>query len=114
LQVTAPAHCTLAYNRSKGSKAQLAYDYQQALRVAAVYRVSSRDSGKTAVDAALGEVMVTCEKIWWLIKHGQKWLKPEQRSAGIMVSLATLLHYFCRISWDLGQQAHRSSFACAT
>ncbi|DBB05797.1 TPA: hypothetical protein ACH3X3_009810 [Trebouxia sp. C0006] len=51
----------------------------------AICRVSSRDSGKTAVDAALGEVMVTCEKIWWLIKHGQKWLKPEQRSAGIMM-----------------------------
>ena len=49
------------------------------------YRVSSRDSGKTAVDAALGEVMVTCEKIWWLVKNGQKWLKPEYRSAGIMV-----------------------------
>lgn len=51
----------------------------------AAYRVSSRDSGKTAVDAALGEVMVTCEKIWWLLKNGQKWLKPEYRSAGIMV-----------------------------
>jgi len=96
LQVTAPAHCTLAYNRSKGSKAQLAYDYQQALRVAAVYRVSSRDSGKTAVDAALGEVMVTCEKMWWLVKHGQRWLKPEHRSAGIMVSLMTLLQCFSR------------------
>ena len=57
--------------------------------MAAVYRVSSRDSGKTAVDAALGEVMVTCEKIWWLVKHGQKWLKPEHRSAGIMVSITS-------------------------
>ena len=38
------------------------------------------------VDAAMGEVMVTCEKIWWLIKHGQGWLKPEQRAPGIMVS----------------------------
>jgi len=93
LQVTALAHCTMAYNRRTSSQARLAYDYQQVLRVAAVYRVSSRDSGKTAVDAALGEVMVTCEKIWWLIKHGQKWLKPEQRSAGIMVSLTTLLLY---------------------
>ena len=93
MQVTALAHCAIAPFISKGSTAWLAYDYQQALRVAAVYRVSSRDSGKTAVDAALGEVMVTCEKIWWLIKHGQKWLKPEQRSAGIMVSLTTLLLY---------------------
>lgn len=29
--------------------------------------------------------MVTCEKIWWLIKHGRRWLKPEYRSAGIMM-----------------------------
>ena len=61
---------------------------EQALRVAAVYRVSSRDSGKTAVDAALGEVMVTCEKIWWLLKYGQRWLKPETRAPGIMVPLS--------------------------
>ncbi len=96
MQVTALAHCTIAYNRRTSNTAKPAYSYQQALRVAAVYRVSSRDSGKTAVDAALGEVMVTCEKIWWLIKHGQRWLKPEHRAAGIMVSLTTLLHYFCR------------------
>ena len=59
----------------------------------AAYRVSSRDSGKTAVDAALGEVMVTCEKIWWLLKNGQKWLKPEYRSAGIMVLFRHLIHH---------------------
>ena len=104
----------MAYSRRTRSQARLAYGYQQALRVAAVYRVSSRDSGKTAVDAALGEVMVTCEKIWWLIKHGQKWLKPEHLSAGIMVSLMTLLHCFCTNSWDLGKQAHDSSFTCIT
>ncbi len=72
-----------------------AHEYQQALRVAAVYRVSSRDSGKTAVDAVLGEVMVTCEKIWWLVKHGQKWLKPEYRSAGIMVSILLPISLSC-------------------
>jgi hypothetical protein len=96
LQVTALAWGTLIYNRSISSNACLVLKYPQALRVAAVYRVSSRDSGKTAVDAALGEVMVTCEKMWWLVKHGQRWLKPEHRSAGIMVSLMTLLHCFSR------------------
>ena len=50
-------------------------------------RVSSRDSGKTAVDAAFGEVMVTCEKIWWLLRQGERWLQPEKRGAGIMVRL---------------------------
>ena len=68
---------------------------EQSLRVYAAYRVSSRDSGKTAVDAALGEVMVTCEKIWWLLKNGQKWLKPEYRSAGIMV----LFRLFILMPW---------------
>ena len=28
---------------------------------------------------------MTCEKLWWLIKHGERWLRPENRAAGIMV-----------------------------
>lgn len=36
------------------------------------------------LDAVLGEVVVTCEKIHWLVNEGEKWLKPEKRSAGIM------------------------------
>lgn len=42
-------------------------------------RVSSRDTGKTMVDASLGEIMTTCEKITWLLSEGEKWLKPEYR-----------------------------------
>ena len=42
-------------------------------------RVSSRDTGKTMVDASLGEIMTTCEKITWLLDEGEKWLKPEYR-----------------------------------
>lgn len=42
-------------------------------------RISSRDTGKTMVDASLGEIMTTCEKITWLISEGEKWLKPEYR-----------------------------------
>lgn len=37
------------------------------------------------VDAAFGEVMVTCEKISWLLREGERWLRPERRSAGAMV-----------------------------
>lgn len=33
------------------------------------------------VDASLGEIMTTCEKITWLLDEGEKWLKPEYRSA---------------------------------
>ena len=31
------------------------------------------------VDASLGEIMTTCEKINWLLSEGEKWLKPEYR-----------------------------------
>lgn len=48
-------------------------------------RVSARDSGKPMVDAIVGEVVVTCEKIHWLCNEGEGHLKPEKRSAGIMV-----------------------------
>jgi acyl-CoA reductase-like NAD-dependent aldehyde dehydrogenase len=48
-------------------------------------REASRDSGKPMVDAAFGEVMVTCEKISWLLREGERYLKPEKRSPGVMV-----------------------------
>lgn len=44
-----------------------------------LFRVSSRDTGKTMVDASLGEIMTTCEKITWLLSEGERWLKPEYR-----------------------------------
>lgn len=50
-----------------------------------ICRVSSRDSGKPAVDAAFGEVLVTLEKIAWLLAEGERWLAPERRSAGSLV-----------------------------
>lgn len=51
----------------------IAYSYATSIRV------SSRDTGKTMVDASLGEIMTTCEKITWLLSEGEKWLKPEYR-----------------------------------
>ena len=56
----------------------------------AACRVSALDSGKPMVDAAFGEVMVTCEKAAWLLREGERWLRPESRSAGRMVSPAGL------------------------
>jgi acyl-CoA reductase-like NAD-dependent aldehyde dehydrogenase len=47
-------------------------------------RVSARDSGKAMLDAIMGEVIVTCEKIHWLCREGEQWLKPDKRSVGIM------------------------------
>ena len=37
-------------------------------------RASSRDTEKAMVDASLGEIMTTCEKIAWLLDEGEKWL----------------------------------------
>ncbi|RYR30770.1 hypothetical protein Ahy_B01g055536 isoform A [Arachis hypogaea] len=49
---------------------------------ALICEISSRDTGKTMVDASLGEIMTTCEKINWLLSEGEQWLKPEYRSSG--------------------------------
>lgn len=46
------------------------------------------------VDAAFGEVMVTCEKISWLIREGERYLKPEKRSPGVMVMFSCGWHDF--------------------
>lgn len=42
-------------------------------------RVACRDSGKTMVDASMGEIMVTLEKINWLLDNGEAALKPSSR-----------------------------------
>ncbi|KAF5738766.1 aldehyde dehydrogenase 22A1 [Tripterygium wilfordii] len=47
-----------------------------------ICEISSRDTGKTMVDASLGEIMTTCEKITWFLSEGERWLKPEYRSSG--------------------------------
>ncbi|CAG8575336.1 2488_t:CDS:2 [Paraglomus brasilianum] len=39
--------------------------------------VTCRDSGKTMVDAMLGEILSTCERIRWTIKNGEKALATE-------------------------------------
>lgn len=59
-----------------------------------ICQVSSRDSGKTMVDAELGEIMTTCEKITWLLDEGERWLKPEYRSTG-----RAMLHKTARVEY---------------
>ncbi|KAK9469486.1 Aldehyde/histidinol dehydrogenase [Lipomyces arxii] len=44
-----------------------------------IVRIACRDSGKTKVDAALGEIMVTLEKLSWTLKHGESALRPSKR-----------------------------------
>lgn len=49
-----------------------------------ICRVAARDSGKPAVDACLGEVLTTTEKIRTLCAAGEQWLQPDYRSTGPM------------------------------
>ncbi|TRM62678.1 Aldehyde/histidinol dehydrogenase [Schizophyllum amplum] len=48
-------------------------------------KVACRDTGKTLLDAALGEIMTTCTKMEWLMKHGERYLKPERRHGNFML-----------------------------
>eukprot|EP00568_Trieres_chinensis_P012915 CAMPEP_0183294788 /NCGR_PEP_ID=MMETSP0160_2-20130417/2979_1 /TAXON_ID=2839 ORGANISM="Odontella Sinensis, Strain Grunow 1884" /NCGR_SAMPLE_ID=MMETSP0160_2 /ASSEMBLY_ACC=CAM_ASM_000250 /LENGTH=630 /DNA_ID=CAMNT_0025456157 /DNA_START=52 /DNA_END=1944 /DNA_ORIENTATION=- len=50
-----------------------------------ICRVCARDSGKPKVDALLGEVMTTCEKIRCINFNGEGWLKPSYRPTGPMM-----------------------------
>mmetsp|Transcript_2726 Transcript_2726/g.3869 ORF Transcript_2726/g.3869 Transcript_2726/m.3869 type:complete len:633 (-) Transcript_2726:403-2301(-) len=50
-----------------------------------ICRTSSRDSGKPKVDALLGEVMTTCEKIRCINANGEQWLRKSMRPTGPMM-----------------------------
>lgn len=57
-------------------------------------KVACRDTGKTMVDAALGEILTTCSKMEWLIAHGEKTLRPERRCRNTMLAYKTSeVHY---------------------
>ena len=51
-----------------------------------ICRVACLDSGKTMVDAQLGEVLVTTEKLTWTINHGEKALRPERRPTNLLMT----------------------------
>ncbi|KAF2636421.1 ALDH-like protein [Massarina eburnea CBS 473.64] len=50
-----------------------------------IARVACLDSGKTMVDASLGEILVTAEKLRWVIKHGEESLKSERREGNLLM-----------------------------
>ena len=60
-----------------------------------VARVAVRDSGKTLLDALIGEVLVTCEKLAWLANSGEKYLVPEERDTGRMMMMKRV-----RVEWE--------------
>lgn len=53
-------------------------------------RVAVRDSGKTFLDALIGEILVSCEKLVWLADSGEKYLQPEDRETGRMMMMKSV------------------------
>ncbi|SPO28135.1 related to aldehyde dehydrogenase [Ustilago trichophora] len=57
-----------------------------------IARVAARDTGKTAVDAAFGELLTTCSKLAWTISNGEKILAMETRPNNLL-----LMHKVCEV-----------------
>lgn len=51
-----------------------------------ICRAACKDSGKTMVDAQLGEILVTAEKIQWTLDHGEKALQPSRRPTNFLMA----------------------------
>jgi acyl-CoA reductase-like NAD-dependent aldehyde dehydrogenase len=51
-----------------------------------ICRVACLDSGKTMIDASLGEILVTVEKLRWTILHGEKALLPSRRPTNLLMA----------------------------
>ncbi|OAQ68496.1 oxidoreductase (Msc7) [Pochonia chlamydosporia 170] len=59
-----------------------------------ICRIAGLDSGKTMVDAQLGEILVTVEKIQWTLLHGEKALRPSRRPTNLLMSYKrNTVHY---------------------
>ena len=50
-----------------------------------IARIACRDTGKTAIDAAFGELLTTCAKLTWTIQHGERVLRPERRAGNLLL-----------------------------
>ena len=51
-----------------------------------ICRVACLDSGKTMIDATLGEILVTAEKLSWTIQHGERALRPSHRPTNFLMA----------------------------
>jgi acyl-CoA reductase-like NAD-dependent aldehyde dehydrogenase len=59
-----------------------------------IVEIACLDSGKTLVDAQLGEILVTVEKLQWTIAHGEKALRPESRPTNLLMAYkSNTVHY---------------------
>ncbi|KAF9738260.1 hypothetical protein PMIN06_001796 [Paraphaeosphaeria minitans] len=69
--------------RRKVLKTMLKFVLEQQETIA---RVACLDSGKTMVDASLGEILVTVEKLRWVIAHGEESLRSESRPGNLLMA----------------------------
>ncbi len=53
----------------------------------------TRASGKTRENALVGEIWPVCEKLRWMIGNGEKHLRPEKVSSGLLVHKSARLEY---------------------
>ena len=74
------------------------------------------DSGKTFENALLGEVMPVCNKIRWVMKNGEKHLRPERMPSGMLVHKKGRIEYLplgvvaCIVPWNYPFQNIFGSF----
>jgi acyl-CoA reductase-like NAD-dependent aldehyde dehydrogenase len=47
--------------------------------------ISIKETGKTAIDSAFGEIFMSCEKIRYIIENGENILKREHRDPGLFM-----------------------------
>ena len=106
IAVDSPADVDAAVARAKAAQAQWRTssfeERREVLRRLMAYTVEhkdeiclaiQRDSGKTRENALLGEIWTTCEKFRWMIKNGEKHLRPERVSSGLLLHKTARLEY---------------------
>ncbi|HXG28833.1 MAG TPA: aldehyde dehydrogenase family protein [Nevskiales bacterium] len=65
-----------------------------------------RDSGKTFENALLGEILPVCNKLRWLMKNGERHLKPERMPSGLLLHKQGRIEYrplgvvACILPWN--------------
>lgn len=60
-----------------------------------IAKIACLDSGKTRIDAFLGEILMTVEKLKWTIQHGERALKAERRPTNFL-----LMYKHNEVRWE--------------
>jgi acyl-CoA reductase-like NAD-dependent aldehyde dehydrogenase len=106
VRVDSPSDVEAAVARAKRAQQAWAHtsfaERRRVLSAILAYTVDHRDdiceevqrgAGKTRENAILGEIWPVCEKLRWLIHNGEKHLRPEKVSSGLLVHKSARLEY---------------------